>query len=287
MKVSGISKIAFLLSLIIVLFSCNTDELENKIADLEHENIAADSNLAGKEAVIVDFIGSMNEIQNNLSKIKEREKIITTTFDNGNGEMDENQKTKIIEDIELINNLLLENKNKMASLNSKLKKSNLKISELEKMIESMATQMQQKDAEISSLQEKLSQANEQLKVLFEEYNNRIEELGDKEDKLNTAFYCFGSAKELKEQGVITKEGGFVGLGKSVKLSDNFNKKYFTQIDIKLINEIKLMSKKAKIITNHPANSYKIEGKDGSAEKLIILDTEAFWSSSKYLVLVVE
>ena len=287
MKVSGISKIAFLLSLVIVLFSCNTDELENKIADLEHENIAADSNLAGKEAVIVDFIGSMNEIQDNLSKIKEREKIITTRFDNSNGEMDENLKTQIIEDIELINNLLLENKNKMASLNSKLKKSNLKITELEKMIESMATQMQQKDAEISSLQEKLSQANEQLKVLFEEYNHRIEELGDKEDKLNTAYYCFGSAKELKEQGVITKEGGFVGLGKSVKLSDNFNKKYFTQIDVKLINEIKLMSKKAKIITNHPANSYKIEGKDGSAEKLIILDTETFWSSSKYLVLVVE
>lgn len=287
MKVSGISKIAFLLSLVIVLFSCNTDELENKIADLEHENMAADSNLAGKEAVIVDFIGSMNEIQDNLSKIKEREKIITTRFDNGNGEMDENLKTQIIEDIELINNLLLENKNKMASLNAKLKKSNLKITELEKMIESMATQMQQKDAEISSLQEKLSQANEQLKVLFEEYNHRIEELGDKEDKLNTAYYCFGSAKELKEQGVITKEGGFVGLGKSVKLSDNFNKKYFTQIDVKLINEIKLMSKKAKIITNHPANSYKIEGKDGSAEKLIILDAEAFWSSSKYLVLVVE
>ena len=271
----------------IVLFSCNTDELENKIADLEQEKLASNTNLEGKEAVIVDFIGSMNEIQDNLAKIKEREKIITTRFDNGNGEMDENQKTQIVEDIELINNLLLENKNKMASLNSKLKKSNLKITELEKMIESMATQMQQKDAEISSLQEKLVQANEQLKVLFEEYNNRIEELGNKEDKLNTAFYCFGSAKELKEQGVITKEGGFVGLGKSIKLSDNFNKKYFTQIDIKLINEIKLMSKKAKIITNHPANSYKIEGKDGSAEKLVILDNEAFWSSSKYLVLVVE
>ncbi|PJA08173.1 MAG: hypothetical protein COX70_04420 [Flavobacteriales bacterium CG_4_10_14_0_2_um_filter_32_8] len=287
MKVSGISKIAFLFSLVIVLFSCNTDELENKIADLEQEKLASNTNLEGKEAVIVDFIGSMNEIQDNLAKIKEREKIITTRFDNGNGEMDENQKTQIVEDIELINNLLLENKNKMASLNSKLKKSNLKITELEKMIESMATQMQQKDAEISSLQEKLVQANEQLKVLFEEYNNRIEELGNKEDKLNTAFYCFGSAKELKEQGVITKEGGFVGLGKSIKLSDNFNKKYFTQIDIKLINEIKLMSKKAKIITNHPANSYKIEGKDGSAEKLVILDNEAFWSSSKYLVLVVE
>ena len=287
MKISEINKLAFLFTLVIVLFSCNTDELENKIADLEQEKVTANSTLEGKEAVIVDFIGSMNEIQDNLSKIKEREKIITTRFDNGNSEITDNQKTQIIEDIELINNLLLENKNKMASLNSKLKKSNLKITELEKMIESMATQMQQKDAEISSLQEKLAQANEQLKVLFQEYNNRIEELGDKEDKLNTAFYCFGSSKELKEQGVITKEGGFIGLGKSVKLSDTFNKKYFTQIDIKLVNEIKLMSKKAKLITNHPANSYKIEGKDGSAEKLVILDVDAFWSSSKYLVLVVE
>ena len=92
---------------------------------------------------------------------------------------------------------------------------------------------------------------------------------------------------MKEQGVISKSGGFIGIGKTAKLSDDFNREYFTKIDISTVNEIELMSKKVKIISNHPSESYKIEGEDDSAEKLLILDSDAFWSSSKYLVMVVE
>lgn len=287
MTVSKLFKTTFLLSLVTLFFACNTDELEQKIADLEADSLEANSNLEGKEAIIVDFMGSMNEIEANLATIKERENIITARFDEGNVEMNDNIKDQIMDDINLINNLLLDNKNKMAALNSKLNKSNLKIAELEEMIERLAFHMQEKDAEIADLHTQLADANKQLMVLFEEYNNRIEELGDQEDKLNTAFYCYGSSKELKEQGVITKKGGFIGIGKTEKLSDNFNKEYFTQVDITLINEIELMSKKVNIITNHPSDSYKIEGSDDSAEKLIILDAKAFWASSKYLVMVVE
>jgi len=287
MAISKLFKITFLFSLITIFFACNTDELEQKIADLEAEKLEANGNLEGKEAIIVDFMGSMNEIEANLAKIKERENIITARFDQGNVEMDDNMKDQIMDDIDLINNLLLDNKNKMSNLNSKLNKSNLKITELEEMIERLAFQMQEKDSEIAELHTQLAEANKQLMVLFEEYNNRIEELGDQEDKLNTAYYCFGSSKELAEQGVISKKGGFIGIGKTEKLSDDFNREYFTQVDITLINEIDLMSKKVKIITNHPSTSYKIEGNDGSAEKLLILDAKAFWSSSKYLVMIVE
>ena len=291
MTISKLVKTTFLLSLVTLFFACNTDELEQKIAELEAQNLEANGSLEGKEAIIVDFMGAMNEIEANLATIKERENIITARFDNGNVEMDNNMKDQIMDDIDLINNLLLENKDKMAALNAKFRKSekesNLKIKELETMIESLAKRMQEKDAEIADLHTQLAEANKQLMVLFEEYNNRIEELGDQEDKLNTAFYCYGSSKELKEQGVITKKGGFIGIGKTEKLSDDFNKEYFTQVDITLINEIELMSKKVKIITNHPTESYSIEGDDDSAEKLVILDAKAFWSSSKYLVMVVE
>ena len=287
MTISKLFKTTFLLSLITFLFACNTDELENKIAALEAEKLEANTNLEGKEAIIVDFMGSMNEIEANLAKIKERENIITTRFDKGNVEIDENMKDQIMGDIELINSLLLDNKKKMSALNSRLSKSNLKIVELEEMIERLAFQMQEKDAEIASLHTQLAEANNQLMVLFEEYNNRIEELGDQEDKLNTAYYCYGSSKELKEQGVISKSGGFIGIGKTAKLSDDFNKEYFTKVDISLINEIEIMSKKVNIITNHPSGSYKLEGNDDRVEKLVIVDASAFWSSSKYLVMVVE
>ena len=287
MTITRLFKTTFLLGFVTFFFACNTDELESKIAALEAEKLEANSNLEGKEEIIVDFIGSMNEIQENLAKIKERENLVSARFDKGNVEMDDNMKDQLISDIDMINNLLLDNKNKMTALNSKLKKSNLKITELERMIESLAFQMQEKDAEIANLQTQLVEANKQIAILFEEYNNRIEELGNQEDKLNTAFYCYGSSKELRGQGVITKEGGFIGIGKTEKLSNDFNKEYFTQIDITLINEIELMSKKVKIVTNHPSESYKIEGKEGSAEKLVILDSKSFWSSSKYLVMIVE
>lgn len=268
-----------------LFFSCNNDELENRISDLQQDSLSAISELNGKEEEILTYISSLNEIQENLSQIKEREKLMTTRFDKG-GEFTPNMKEQILEDINLINSLLQENKDKMAALSSRLKKSNLKIAELEKMIEMLAIQVQEKDAQIADLQTKLAQANEQIKVLFEEYNLRLEEIGVQEDLLNTAYYCFGTSKELLANGVITKEGGFIGIGKTQKLADEFNKKYFTQVDITTINEIALAATKAKVVTNHPSSSYEIKG-EKTADKIIIKDSEAFWSASKYLVVIVD
>lgn len=291
MTISKLFKTVFLFSLITLFFACNDDELEEKIIKLEAEKIEAEAQIEGKEALIIDFIASMNEIEANLTMIKERENIITARFDKGNVEMNNTMKSQIMEDIELINNLLIDNKEKMEALNARFRKSekqfNFKIKELETMIESLAQRIQEKDVEIADLHIQLAEANKQLMVLFQEYNNRIEELGEQEDKLNTAYYCYGSSKELIEQGVLSKKGGFIGIGKTEKLSKDFNKKYFTQIDISIVDEIELMSKKIKIITNHPSTSYKTEGKDGAIDKLKILDAKAFWSSSKYLVIIVE
>lgn len=280
-------KALLLMTCVTVFFSCNTDELENKIAELEAEKLESNGQLDDKEELIVEFIGDMNEIQANLATIKERENLMTSHLDKGNVEMNETMKDEIMGDIDMINNLLLENKFKMASLHTRLKKSNLKIVELEKMIENMATQLQQKDAEIASLQTQLAEANQQLAVIFEEYNNRLEEMGAQEDELNKVFYCYGSEKELKEQGVISKEGGFIGIGKTAKLSDDFNKEYFTQIDKSINTEIDLNVKEVKIITNHPSDSYELVGEEGSYAKIKILNAETFWASSKYLVIVVE
>ena len=291
MTISKLFKTTLLFGLIAFFFACNTDELESKIAELEAEKIETANQINGKEEMISDFIGSLNEIEGNLAQIKERENIITSKFDKGNMEINKNMKDEILGDIDLINSLLLENRDKMAYLNSKLIKSeeesDLKIQELQTMMEGLAVRMQQKDGEIAELHTQLAEANKQLMVLFQEYNNRLEEMGDQEDELNTAYYCYGSAKELKEQGVISKKGGFIGIGKTAKLSDNFNKEYFTKVDVSIINHIDIMSKKVKVVTNHPSESYKIEGEDGSAEKLVILDSDAFWSASKYLVMVVE
>ena len=73
-------------------------------------------------------------------------------------------------------------------------------------------------------------------------------------------------------------------GKEVTFSDYIllSKKYFTKIDISLVNQIDIVSKKASIVTTHPTSSYEL-----SPDKLVIKDTKEFWAASKYLVIIVD
>ena len=102
--------------------------------------------------------------------------------------------------------------------------------------------------------------------------------------------CFSfnatASKELEKQQVVTKDGGFIGLGKIEKLKDDFNRDYFEKIDIRKVKRLKLFCAKAKLITTHPANSYKIYGQN-RVDSLVITNPNQFWSVSKYLVVVVE
>jgi DNA repair exonuclease SbcCD ATPase subunit len=276
-----VSIVAFLASCNNATDSASSPELE--ALKLENEKLKAES--MAKDQSIDEFLQSLNEIEENLNTIKEREKIVrisSASIENQNSKQEQ-----IAADINMIGQLLLENKNRIASLNKKLKAAGIKSAELEKIIEGLNRKIDEKDSEIASLKEELTIANAALEKLFAEYNQRLEELDDKSSKLNTAYYVIGTKKELLEKGVITKEGGFVGIGKTQKLKSDFNKDYFTKIDITSVSSIPLLAKKASVITSHPSSSYSIEGSKSKAEKLSISSPEEFWSTSKYLVIIVE
>ena len=102
--------------------------------------------------------------------------------------------------------------------------------------------------------------------------------------LNAAWFVFGTNSELKEQKIVTKK--FLQK-KKVLENDDFNKNYFTQIDIRKDKEIKLYSKDAKLLTSHPDGSYEfIKDKKGTLT-LKILNPNSFWSISRYLVIEVK
>jgi hypothetical protein len=105
-----------------------------------------------------------------------------------------------------------------------------------------------------------------------------ETISAQDKQLNTAWFVFGTKKELKEQHII--EGGKV-------LQANFNKNYFTKIDIRNSREIKLYSKSARILTIHPSGSYSL-AKDANKQYVLkITNPQIFWSTSKYLVILVK
>ncbi len=264
--------------------SKGSDDSENSIKD-SIENVSSNLNgkLNEKDAAIQELVSSFNEIQENLNAIKEKEKIISKVTSDGDVKSKEDQ---IKEDIQSIYDLMAKNKDRIGSLSKKLKNSKLQIDGLEKMIENMQATLNLKDSEIEELKTKIEGLNVELSSLTTNYKAVENESNQKTEIINTAFYAIGTSKELKEKNVITKEGGIIGLGKTTKLSSDFNKEYFTKINIEKTTSINLGAKKIKMLTTHPSSSYKLVG-EKPIEKLEITNTKEFWSASKYLVIILD
>ena len=103
---------------------------------------------------------------------------------------------------------------------------------------------------------------------------------------NTVWYIVGTRKNLEEQKIVTKEGGFIGLGKTRKVNEDFDKSLFTMADQRDLMALPVFSKKARLLTIHPAASYQFLGED-NIDSLKILHPDDFWSASRYLVVMID
>lgn len=283
-----------LLSLALIFNGCQSNEPNPELEKLKAEKEAIAKEAASKDSTINSFMESLNEIEDNLREVKQKEGSIKASANSG-AELQGTSKDRINQDINDINEIMEENKQKLINLQSKLKKSNIKISQFEKTIERMTEQMAEKDKEIGTLKEQLAAQNIQItelntnvSSLRTESSGKTQVIEQQVVKMNTAFYAVGTYKELRDNKVVNKEGGFLGLGKKKILKSDFNQDYFTQVDVSKVTSIPINAKSAKVITTHPTSSYKIE-MDGKkkAKSLTITNPESFWKSSKYLVITVE
>lgn len=269
------------------LAACNQDKIDN----LSKENSELTQMNQSQEESIEDMLGSFNKIQENLNEIKKRQGIIRVETD---GENEGNIADNISSDIETISQLMMENEKMIASLNGKLRNSNIKMAQFEKLIKNLNARVEDKNQEIASLNQQLTEKKILIGHLYFKndslkYEKQVTEkkLENTIDEMNEVYFAYGTFKELKEKNVLTKEGGFLGIGQNKELKDNFNQEYFSKVDKRKQTSFLLYAKKAKLITTHPSNSYEIMGANGAADSLVIKDIDAFWNASKYLVIVVD
>jgi len=252
-----------------------------------------------RDSSIVGFLNDFSEIQANLDSIKKIEKLVTVQSSSGR-ELNSSQKQMILEDIALLNDLMKRNKELTASLQKKLKDANFKIGnlqgtmkELQLMVDNLEAQTQEKDGEIIVLKEDvrklnvdISSLNEKIMAVETASQQKTQTIETQTIAMNKAYYAFGTTKELKDNGIIEKSGGVIGMGKTPVMKKDFNRDYFTEIDIRNFDYLRLMAKKAKLITVHPADSYHFTGKKLS-DTLFIDNTSEFWKASKYLVVLTD
>jgi predicted nucleic acid-binding Zn-ribbon protein len=284
-----------LLAVFIVLATISCKEKERKQIELLSQEVEAlKKQSVEKDSTINEFFKVLNEIESNLAVIKEKEKIIAKTSGAGN-ELKDDARERINDDIVLINELMEKNRKSIRYLNKQLKESNLKIGELEERLVQTTKLLEERDQEIAELKDRLAKLNFDIETLNAKVDTLStqkqqlkQEVAQKVEKLNTAWFAYGTKKELIDNKVIDKTGGFLGLGKSTKLKSDFDASYFTQIDITKTTIIPLVGKKATLITTHPAETYKLViNQEGIVEKIEILDANKFWSASKYLVIQIE
>jgi len=288
-------KLLFVLS-VVVFVSCGQHKKEIARMQAKQDSIAQLG--VQKDNSILEYISAMNEIQSNLDSIKTIQKIVSVQTAPGT-EIKAEAKKRIVEDIAQINNLLQKNRDMMNSLQGKLRNSNVKIVELEKMIELLNKQVGDKDAEVAVLKQQLEKLNvdvaglnQKIETITKESEQAIKEKNEvidtKTTELNTAYYGFGTKKELEAKNVIEKEGGVLGIGKTLKLKKDFNREFFMKIDIREFNQLPLNTKRAKLVTYHPDGSYHmVMTAKKTVESIVIDKPEEFWKASKYMLIVVE
>jgi len=239
-----------------------------------------------QDSTITAYIKSFNDIQENLDSIKRKAKIMTVNSGSPEGV---DKKAAIISDMRYIGEMMMKNKQELAEMKKRLAASGARNDMLEKMIGHLSDQITEKDAEIEALQSQLAETNANLKMEIRKFNDSMQVINTQHQVIaqqNTVYYAIGTAKELKNKGVIIKEGGVLGVGGTEALKPNTNTAYFTAANMYNVSALPLFSKLDKIITSHPTGSYTIHG-DKTVDSIIITNQKLFWSESKYLVIVVK
>ena len=222
------SIISFIILLVagIIVFSLYNREHNKLLNQMETQKTSLTDKVTARDSVISEWITTFDEIEKNIAMIKEKEKVITVN--SSNAEISKDKKLQVLEDIKYINTLLEQNKKKIASLNAQLKKSGGTIKVLQTKIAELEASMKQNENEISELKTSLvnkkfevEQLNTQMTVMQDTIAKKDEKISTQTYEMNKAFYACGTYKELKAKGLLTKEGGFIGLGKTESLTGNF------------------------------------------------------------------
>ena len=241
-----------------------------------------------KENEITDMMTTFSDIEEGCREITEAQSRVTLAKQ-GEGT---NSAQRIRENMQFIQSTMKQNKELINKLKQQVREGSVKSEQLKKLVENLTQQMEEKDRQlqalraeldkkdihIAELDEQVADLNTNVANLTEETNQKSQTINQQDKQLNTAWFVFGTKKELKEQNILSD--GEV-------LRSNFNKEYFTKIDIRIDKEIKLYSKSAQIMTSHPAGSYTLQPDANKQYVLRITTPEAFWSTSKYLVVLVK
>ena len=274
--------------MMIVATGCKEEQRAQAVMAETSQIDSLEKIISQKDNEINDMMSTLNQIQQGFREITEAENRVTIAKDGERAD----KAQQIRENMKFIANKMKSNRDLINKLRQQVRESSVKGDQLKATIDEMIKQLEEKDQQleqlraelstkeihIAELDETITNLNTNVTTLTEDNQQKAQTISTQDKQLNTAWFVFGTKKELKDQRIL--DGDRV-------LQANFNKSYFTKIDIRVDKEIKLYSKSAKILTSHPASSYTLQQDANKQYVLRITNPQIFWSTSKYLVVMVK
>ena len=165
------------------------------------------------------------------------------------------------------------------------------------IIESQKAQIADYAEQVRALTEentKLKSDNAQLASTTTMLTSQRDSLTTQRDSLatenNTVYYVAGTKQALIDRHVIEKTGGFLGLGKTQVPARQMNVTAFMPINKNMVTEILFprADKQYRVITRQNLAALETAPDDHgrlNGGHIRIKDPNAFWASSKYLILI--
>ncbi|HEY0976245.1 MAG TPA: hypothetical protein VGE21_02150 [Flavobacteriales bacterium] len=281
------------LGAVALLAACQTgpspEALARDAAQAESARLRAE--LQGRDSLIGEMTLSFDEIEKNLELMDDREKLIASATGD---EIALDKRQRIVRDMQLMNGLMKDSRERIAELTKRLDKSKIEAGGLRKKLKELDMQLAQRDSSIMTMKDellardfKIGQINDQLTAIELEVAKREAIIQQQEHEINKAYVALGTYKELEQKGVLVKEGGVIGIGKQTLVSDDANPGQFQEVDVRELRKLPLGGDKAKLVTDHPKKSYSIKEEGTELAYLEIKDPQEFWKLSKYLVVEVK
>ena len=281
-----------------MIFSCNSnnetisenkiiiDSLQSELNSKDKELNSLEFDKLNNDSIVNQYALYIQMIKNNINEINNQESIINNA--KSKKEFYKADTTNIINAIKIMSEKLIENESMISELNNAVKLEKNKNSQFATRVTELSTEIAKSNREIYFLREELYSLNSSFEAIFNKYNEQNKKISFLNNKLNEIAYVIGTKSELLDNGVLTKSGGLIGLGKSRKLNSDFNTNYFTFSTKQDLKSIVLGYKSVKLITPHPSESYKISKNTNELiDSLLIFNVENFWKNSKFLVLEVK
>jgi len=289
-----------LLLAVVVMGSIFFYNNHNQIKQLTTQNADLNTTIRVRDSLVNVMTATFDEIERNLTFVRDKRSELSIV----STEQSKEKKDILVADIKLMNEMLEQNSIKIEELDKKLRASGIEIQSFKNKIAKLNTDITEQNNSIKQLtadlkkrDTKIAEMNDQVVSLKTDISAKDDSIlaksqviaakeniiEAKDNELNKVYYVSGTAKELKEKGIIQKEGGFLGMGRNKDLKNSVDMQSFSELDQRTAVKIPIFSKKVEVITEHPDSSYQFIYEDNQIAYLQIEKPAEFWKLTKYLV----